>query len=304
MRAVGDAGPGFSGADAQWADVRNCRLGAELRDCRLVTQDAHGTPELSEGLTAGIRDQPQCFGTALRGGLRREGTRIGQGDDHGQVVPDEVVHLPRDPGAFGRGGQPAALIPFDFQAGRPFPQTGQLEAQIVTFPGPSRRDGLSFNPWNVPEPIVFSMDRARTELGYRQATSYDDALRQDIDWAVRAVADSEASGRSWQSVFPSMVARYGPDGWFPYKAEDTYLGVGQSPGSVQKSSKHYPYGAWAWGSFRDGLGEGRWIGNLQVRDDVGGHQFSCQQFSCQPRASMIYPPVDPDLPRRCSLTWQ
>jgi nucleoside-diphosphate-sugar epimerase len=98
------------------------------------------------------------------------------------------------------------------------------EARIVTFPGPSRQDGLGFNPWNVPEPIVFSMDRARTELGYRQAISYDDALRQDIDWALRAVADAEASGGSWQDVFPGMVARYGLDGWFPYTAEDTYIG--------------------------------------------------------------------------------
>lgn len=98
------------------------------------------------------------------------------------------------------------------------------EARIVTFPGPSRQDGLGFNPWNVPEPIVFSMDRARAELGYRQAISYDDALRQDIDWAVRAVADAEASGGSWQDVFPGMVARYGPGGWFPYAAEDAYIG--------------------------------------------------------------------------------
>ncbi|MEV0232133.1 NAD-dependent epimerase/dehydratase family protein [Nonomuraea sp. NPDC050786] len=97
------------------------------------------------------------------------------------------------------------------------------EAEIVTFPGPSRPDGLGFNPWNVPEPIVFSMDRARAELGYRHAVSYDDALRQDIEWAVAAVAEAEAGGGGWQDVFPDLIARHGPAVWFPYAAEDAYV---------------------------------------------------------------------------------
>ena len=97
-------------------------------------------------------------------------------------------------------------------------------ARIVTFPGPARDDGLGFNPWNVPEPIVFSMDRARTELGYQQAISYDDALLQDIDWAIRAVTQAEANGGTWHDAFPAMVTRYGPTGWFPYPAEDAYIG--------------------------------------------------------------------------------
>ncbi|GAA3613899.1 NAD(P)H-binding protein [Nonomuraea rosea] len=94
------------------------------------------------------------------------------------------------------------------------------EAEIITFAGPSRPDGLGFNPWNVPEPIVFSMDKARAELGYRPAVPYDDALRQVIEWAVPAV--SEAGGR-WQEVFPDLIDRHGPDVWFPYAAEDAYV---------------------------------------------------------------------------------
>jgi hypothetical protein len=66
--------------------------------------------------------------------------------------------------------------------------------------------------------------RCRSPRTGRRSISYDDALRQDIDWAVRAVADAEASGGSWQDIFPGMVARYGLDGWFPYAAEDTYIG--------------------------------------------------------------------------------
>ncbi|SEH03650.1 Nucleoside-diphosphate-sugar epimerase [Nonomuraea solani] len=93
------------------------------------------------------------------------------------------------------------------------------EAEIVTFEGPSRPDGLGFHPWNVPEPIVFSLDKARDELGYRPAVSYDDALRQVIEWAVPAVAD----GQGWQEVFPDLIARHGPDVWFPYAAEDAYV---------------------------------------------------------------------------------
>ncbi|MEU6789098.1 NAD-dependent epimerase/dehydratase family protein [Nonomuraea angiospora] len=97
------------------------------------------------------------------------------------------------------------------------------EAEIVTFAGPSRPDGLGFHPWNVPEPIVFSLDRARAELGYRPAVSYDDALRQDIEWAALAVSEAEAGGGGWQDVFPDLIVRHGPDVWFPYAAEDAYV---------------------------------------------------------------------------------
>jgi nucleoside-diphosphate-sugar epimerase len=97
------------------------------------------------------------------------------------------------------------------------------EAQIVTFPGPPREGGLGFNPWGVPHPVTFSMDRARSELGYEQAIGYDEALEVDIRWAVAAVAAAERSGRTWMDVFPGVVARFGPDGWFPYELEDDYV---------------------------------------------------------------------------------
>lgn len=97
------------------------------------------------------------------------------------------------------------------------------EAEFVTFPGPPKEGRVGFNPWGIPHPVVLSTDRARSELGYTQAISYDDALRQDVEWAVDAVRAAEARGQDWTDVFPGVVQRYGPDGWFPYEAEDAYL---------------------------------------------------------------------------------
>jgi nucleoside-diphosphate-sugar epimerase len=97
------------------------------------------------------------------------------------------------------------------------------ECEIITFPGPPRADGLGFNPWGVPSDIVLDMGKARRELGYAPAVSYDEALRADIDWAVGAVRAAEADGRPWTSVFGGLVARFGPACWFPYHAEDAYV---------------------------------------------------------------------------------
>jgi len=97
------------------------------------------------------------------------------------------------------------------------------DAEFVTFSGGPKEGRVGFNPWGIPRDIVLGMDAAKTELGYEQAIGYDDALQQDIDWAISAVRAAEADGRDWTSVFPGVVARYGADGWFPYEAEDAYL---------------------------------------------------------------------------------
>jgi hypothetical protein len=95
--------------------------------------------------------------------------------------------------------------------------------EILTFPGPPRADGLGFNPWGIPHDIVLDMGRARSELGYTPALSYDEALLTDIEWAIEASNTSDISEKSWQDVFPGLVARFGADVWFPYAAEDAYL---------------------------------------------------------------------------------
>ncbi|MET9969232.1 NAD-dependent epimerase/dehydratase family protein [Streptomyces sp. NPDC006356] len=113
------------------------------------------------------------------------------------------------------------------------------EAEIVTFHGPAREDGLGFNPWNVPHPVVFAMDEARRRLGYEPAVTYNEALREDIDWAVSAVEAAERQGGSWQDVFPGLVARYGSEGWFPYAAEDAYVSSrGDESGTSHPAMNH------------------------------------------------------------------
>ena len=97
------------------------------------------------------------------------------------------------------------------------------DAAILTFPGPPREQRVGFNPWGIPKPVVLGMDKARSELGYQDVVGYDEALRIDIDWAVRAVAEAERAGRTWADVFPGVIARYGIDGWFPYEAEDDFV---------------------------------------------------------------------------------
>ncbi len=97
------------------------------------------------------------------------------------------------------------------------------ECEIVTFSGPAHESGLGFNPWAIPHDTVLDTRKARAELGYVPALSYDEALRADIEWAVRAVQDAEAAGKSWREVFPGLFGRYGAQCWFPYEAEDAYV---------------------------------------------------------------------------------
>lgn len=67
------------------------------------------------------------------------------------------------------------------------------------------------------------MDAARKHVGYLPALSYVDAVVRDIQWVTRAVADTEARGEGWQEIFPSIVSRYGADGWLPYDEEDEFV---------------------------------------------------------------------------------
>ncbi|TFD74431.1 NAD-dependent epimerase/dehydratase family protein [Cryobacterium sp. Sr8] len=100
------------------------------------------------------------------------------------------------------------------------------EAEILCFAGPPR-DGLGSSPWGLANPIVLSMAAAREQLGYAPVVSYAEGLADDIRWVTDAVAAAERRGESWQQLFPSIVKRYGANGWFPYAAEDAHAG---SPG--------------------------------------------------------------------------
>jgi nucleoside-diphosphate-sugar epimerase len=94
--------------------------------------------------------------------------------------------------------------------------------RVHTFDGPPRGE-LGADPWDQPNPFVQAMDAAGTELGYVPAVDYRDAVRADLEWLLPALAAAEAGGGTWGDLFPSVVQRYGVDGWFRYDLEDAWL---------------------------------------------------------------------------------
>lgn len=95
-------------------------------------------------------------------------------------------------------------------------------AEILGLDGAPRGD-LGATPWDTPRPFVCSMQKARDEVGYSPAVTYRQAVEVDVDWVTRTLAEGAAEGKTWHDQFPSVVARYGPDGWFPYEAEDRWV---------------------------------------------------------------------------------
>jgi nucleoside-diphosphate-sugar epimerase len=88
------------------------------------------------------------------------------------------------------------------------------ERQVVAGPEPAPTVGN--HPWGVPRPVVADMTRAQTELGYREQSSYGDALAETLTWVLSACA-----GRDWREVLPRLAAY--PTNLFDYEAEDAYL---------------------------------------------------------------------------------
>ena len=92
---------------------------------RLLPQDTQHAPQFTQGLAAGVADQLERLFAAFGGDVGRVGAAVGQRDDDGQIVADDVVHLAGHPGALGDGGQPAALVPLDLQLPRAIAQARQ-----------------------------------------------------------------------------------------------------------------------------------------------------------------------------------
>lgn len=129
--AVDDLGTGGADPGAQGVDVRDARLGAELGPgggLGLLAQHAEHAAQFAQRLASGVPDEQQGLLAAFRCEVGRVRATVGEGDDDGEVVADDVVHLAGDPGAFGGGGQFAALVAFDLQAGRAVAQDGELGA--------------------------------------------------------------------------------------------------------------------------------------------------------------------------------
>lgn len=90
----------------------------------------------------------------------------------------------------------------------------RTERVLVSGPPPAR--GVGDHPWAVPRPVIAGMARARAQLGYQEAATYETALASTLMWACE-----EVSKRGWREVFPTMAGY--PDDPFDYAAEDTYL---------------------------------------------------------------------------------
>jgi len=93
----------------------------------------------------------------------------------------------------------------------------------VLVPGPEPAPTVGNHPWAVPRPVVADMTRARAELGYRQATSYTEAITDTLAWALDIT-----EGLDWRRVFPTLAGY--PTELFDYVAEDDYLAGTEAPG--------------------------------------------------------------------------
>lgn len=69
-------------------------------------------------------------------------------------------------------------------------------------------------PWSAPKPLLVDMSKAESELGYRPATTWEEALPRQVEWLLEATRD-----RDWQEVLP-RGAQYLQ---FDYEAEDEFV---------------------------------------------------------------------------------
>jgi hypothetical protein len=127
---VGDVRAGGPDTVEQAGQVGGAWLGAQVRLAgiagRVLAQGAEGEAELTERLPAGRRDQPHRLGGAFGAGPGQGGAAVREPDDDGQVVPDDVVHLPGYPRPFGGGGELRSLVAFGFQPGGAVCHRGEL----------------------------------------------------------------------------------------------------------------------------------------------------------------------------------
>jgi len=77
---------------------------------------------VGEGGAAGLGDDLEGGPRGLGAGPCGVPAAVGLRDHHGQRVGDDVVHLARDAGALGGGGELGLLVALDLEAARAFPQ--------------------------------------------------------------------------------------------------------------------------------------------------------------------------------------
>ena len=67
----------------------------------------------------------------------------------------------------------------------------------LLLPRPEGRGAIGNTPWSAPKPFLVDMSAAKAELGYRPATTWNDAIDPQVDWLVAATRD-----RDWREVLP------------------------------------------------------------------------------------------------------
>jgi nucleoside-diphosphate-sugar epimerase len=93
----------------------------------------------------------------------------------------------------------------------------------VLLPDPAARGEVGQTPWSAPKPLVVDMSKAERELGYKPATTWEDALPRQVEWLLEATRD-----RDWREVLP-RGAEYLQ---FDYEAEDEFVRGLASPATV------------------------------------------------------------------------
>jgi nucleoside-diphosphate-sugar epimerase len=71
------------------------------------------------------------------------------------------------------------------------------ERTEVLLPTWSARGETAQTPWSVPKPLVVDMSAAESDLGYRPALTWHDAIVRQVEWLVEATR-----GRDWRDVLP------------------------------------------------------------------------------------------------------
>jgi nucleoside-diphosphate-sugar epimerase len=98
---------------------------------------------------------------------------------------------------------------------------GYTEVLLPTFEGE-----VGQTPWSAPKPLIVDMTKAESELGYRPATTWEEALPHQVEWLLSATRK-----RDWQEVLP-RGAQYLQ---FNYDAEDEFV-RSLTPGAATQSS--------------------------------------------------------------------
>jgi nucleoside-diphosphate-sugar epimerase len=84
----------------------------------------------------------------------------------------------------------------------------------VLLPEAAGRGDVGQTPWSTPKPLLVDMAKAETELGYRPAVTWTEALPRQVEWLINATRD-----RDWREVLP-RGAEYLD---FKYEEEDALV---------------------------------------------------------------------------------